>query len=793
MYQFILPFIRQMKAITVDRQQGLAPILLLAAIVGVILFLAATQTAPFKDKFLSSIFPKQFSFAAGPASNPALGQATNLSLTGLDSTIRANWTPSTDTNIAWQIFSVWDGSTLIGTKVLSKTTSVADANGLVSSHQYTIKVQGMDSSGALSNPTQANGITDPQSPMANAAFFDNFNDAPNGDMDPNYYDVRADQNGETDLDDSKMAMVLERHWHTQLIGGVSQSSVVIRPRVPIDFANRTATIEFEVDAQSQRSHGKWWEIQVVKDIPPNGYQMGIQDGGEWGNQVEFAMFGETGNFQSNQTNLARIITNANGNKNIVDGTVPIFTPANVRVPVVLKISQNYAEMFINGQSVVKTTGFNLPFSKGHVLLIEKEYFSHKIDCCDPEHNPVLINELMHWDNIQFDGPAGSYNPVVKTYIQPGCRGRVFTTGNGLLDCPSLGNGNNISLDLQIPEDISKARSARLLFNGNPSGSLTTKLNGTTLSGRINTDGGNGKGHDNVNMIDIANPASILKTGTNTLTFTASNGWDCCYGMAAVQLEVIYNTPRVINNPPYTPVSALSVTNNNFFVQKNASSPTIQTFTTNLYVLDSDKPVNYTVSTPFQGVANLVKVTTPLTGTVTPIPLGGSLVPITFQVDTSKVSGDGQLAVIQATGADHPMAVSIGVYGEADQVTFYSSTPMNFNTFNKAAIPDYHLVTSPVPSPSTLPSQSPAASASIAPSPTPTPTATPIVSTSPSPTPTPSAKPGDVDGNGQIDIFDFNVVLSNFGKTPAQRSEGDLDGNNKVDIFDFNILLTHFGK
>jgi hypothetical protein len=63
---------------------------------------------------------------------------------------------------------------------------------------------------------------------------------------------------------------------------------------------------------------------------------------------------------------------------------------------------------------------------------------------------------------------------------------------------------------------------------------------------------------------------------------------------------------------------------------------------------------------------------------------------------------------------------------------------------------------------------------------------------PSSSPIPSVKPGDIDGNGKVDIFDYNSLLSNFGKT-GTNIPGDYDKNGKVDIFDFNYLLTNFGK
>lgn len=59
-------------------------------------------------------------------------------------------------------------------------------------------------------------------------------------------------------------------------------------------------------------------------------------------------------------------------------------------------------------------------------------------------------------------------------------------------------------------------------------------------------------------------------------------------------------------------------------------------------------------------------------------------------------------------------------------------------------------------------------------------------------PSPSPKPGDIDGNTKVDIFDYNILLTNFGKT-GTGLQGDLDNNQKVDVFDYNILLTNFGK
>ncbi len=53
--------------------------------------------------------------------------------------------------------------------------------------------------------------------------------------------------------------------------------------------------------------------------------------------------------------------------------------------------------------------------------------------------------------------------------------------------------------------------------------------------------------------------------------------------------------------------------------------------------------------------------------------------------------------------------------------------------------------------------------------------------------------GDINNSGKVDIFDFNILLTDYGKTDSTSLRSDLNGSGKVDIFDFNILLTNFGK
>jgi hypothetical protein len=52
-------------------------------------------------------------------------------------------------------------------------------------------------------------------------------------------------------------------------------------------------------------------------------------------------------------------------------------------------------------------------------------------------------------------------------------------------------------------------------------------------------------------------------------------------------------------------------------------------------------------------------------------------------------------------------------------------------------------------------------------------------------------PGDLDGNGFVNILDFFLLLESWGPCDAPCA-ADLDGDGEVGIFDFLLLLTSFG-
>jgi len=53
--------------------------------------------------------------------------------------------------------------------------------------------------------------------------------------------------------------------------------------------------------------------------------------------------------------------------------------------------------------------------------------------------------------------------------------------------------------------------------------------------------------------------------------------------------------------------------------------------------------------------------------------------------------------------------------------------------------------------------------------------------------------GDLDSDGDVDVFDFATFQQNYGATSgATPEQGDLDGDGDVDIFDFVMMRDNYG-
>ena len=53
--------------------------------------------------------------------------------------------------------------------------------------------------------------------------------------------------------------------------------------------------------------------------------------------------------------------------------------------------------------------------------------------------------------------------------------------------------------------------------------------------------------------------------------------------------------------------------------------------------------------------------------------------------------------------------------------------------------------------------------------------------------------GDANGDGRVNLDDFNILAANFGQSPRNFTQGDFNYDNVVNLDDFNILASRFGQ
>jgi hypothetical protein len=633
----------------------------------------------------------------GPSLDPAIPDPTDVRVVELDSTLHVTWTPADFPDTAWQLLTVWDGDTLQQSKVAAESATVIQANGVQPGATYTVKVHTMAADGRLSPGAAVSATADPQPPMPNAAFFDNFNNSL-GLLDGDVYDVRttvsafeAGNDREPDRLELRQVFSMENHFHTQLIGAAGKVGITIRPRVPFDFAGRTGTFQFEMDfPPTQRIHGKWMEIVLTDTILTSEEELGDAESGELPNSITFAFRNaetDGDDLATYDSNTPVIIVNIDGTKTTFPGREAIFSPTNVRLPVVIEVSETMARMLVNGEIVAEASDFgSLPFSTGYWNVVHRSYYSgrgHDANAPAGTHLPVMGLQIIHWDTLQFDGPPGSFPPVTGAYIQPGCAAMVNLGVAEIEDAPQCVPVT--STTIEISDDVSRATSARLLMNLPTEAPTTATINGHSIDIPITPTRMSFLGVATLSTVEV--PPGWLRTGANTIVFSGDRGY------SQVELEVVYEQRRA--QPPATHPAGpmVGITTQNFYVEQLPSDPAVRTLTTHVYSLGAPVPIDYTTkvssSTPWLTVSSGAR------GRLTSPALGGTLVPLTITIDTAhpelddrrSLDVDGRWAWIEVSGGHAPVYIAVLVRFTETRTEFATTFPY-ITTFDKFAIPGY---------------------------------------------------------------------------------------------------------
>jgi len=350
-----------------------------------------------------------------------------------------------------------------------------------------------------------------------------------------------------------------------------------------------------------------------------------------------------------------------------------------------------------------------------------------------QESPVLVEEVMHWPN-ERNSACGSWSATPPLNVDT--LASYLQTGS--ISCsPVLMNLNQGELGTATIR-----ASWKNLSGGNPGTEVCVSTDGEAQTLFASGGGVSGEFSSNATWIQPG------KVHTFTLYDSGSGARTNCSGKILNQCSVTALVP--------TPSPATSLTPVSYFVSWEAPDWT-------------------------RG---------------TPVGLSGS------------ISSD-QMVTLDQTLSDSQEGTKIlyarffysdGSYRDAQQSIIYrapiiespSPSPVSSPTTEPSPSPEPSPFPSPVLSPSPIPSPSPSPSPSQNPSPSPSPS--PSVEPFPSPVPSPSPQTllGDINGDGELSIDDYNILVRHFGpRMPVGGSPADLNHDNEVSIDDYNLFVRYF--
>jgi hypothetical protein len=527
---------------------------------------------------------------------------------------------------------------------------------------------------------------------------------------------------------------------------------------PFDFTNRTGTIVFDVDAKNTGSHGWWIEMWITPDPVPgphidsghienisNGIGLFFQDDciGNGGSINP----GETG---SGATGSGRIEIARNG---VIDSPPVVSqipagvnhcfkTEPDMKNHIMVKINQQHIEIWAsdydgsNFREVTFADNLGLTFSRGFIHFQDSHYDAFKAE----NANGLISGSVTyHWDNIGFDGPV---LPTPRKYSVPDDNLKPDATHVNLGYYVDQ-SGNIASLPIN-GVNLTGATGATLSFNTYADGKLNYRFNGGNWHSLTNAF--------NWSAFGVPVSLSELRTGNNTVEFQSTDGGT----------HMVANIDLLIDNggPAFTPFPTPVPTPTPIPTATPIPTPT---------PAGQSLPPTPTVSVP-------ACITPGYAGSGVTVSWGSVSPAVTF-ADISTDSGFSSFwnkAVPSGTSLTGPSGFT-GFQGVTGGLTLNPNTQYFVRLYNGFSGDGHGSVASfSVPA---------CTSTTSTPAPTQAPTATPTCS---------KASLGDINCDGSINIFDYNIMIGNFGKS-GTGLQGDLNGDNTVNIFDYNILVGNFGK
>src|SRR4051812_15471460 len=202
---------------------------------------------------------------------------------------------------------------------------------------------------------------------------------------------------------------------------------------PLDFAGRSTSVSFDVDAKTTGGH-TWWVEAWITDQPLPGPHWGFVKTLSLprnGISIKFNGACKAGGQPGTSVGGVEFVADYRPEPLSVKAAKCFRTMDDMRNRITVKLSANHLEVWAtdheqkNDQLVAVLDNLRLPFTRGYLHLEHAQYNAAK-----DGNTPY---QTYHWDNVAFDGPQV---PPTRSYQVP--------------DALKRGNGESVNLGYQLP-------------------------------------------------------------------------------------------------------------------------------------------------------------------------------------------------------------------------------------------------------------------------------------------------------------------------------------------------------
>ncbi len=326
------------------------------------------------------------------------------------------------------------------------------------------------------------------------------------------------------------------HWMEAMNDNGEYASQGARVLQPFDFANRTGTIDFSVDAKSEGTHSSWPDIWITADPVQQPHEdfPGTHIFPREGVQVSLNADWCPGQYPNNLINFNAVRDiNTYSNYQIAqsnDHSSSCFTTApDMANHFQIRISKTRVEVWASNDdgsnfSLRLARNVNLNFTRGYVSFEHAQYNAEKFNNLNPT--------TYHWHAISFDGPV---LPVDRDYQVPDAL--VPATG-GTVNLGYQTNTGTFTLNGVNPTGETKAYVTLNVYWYSSPLALTVNLNGHAYNAPVN-DPNTGSHRYQWSYVLLPVNLADVHSGANTLSVANTGCGDQCPTVANIDLEMVH--------------------------------------------------------------------------------------------------------------------------------------------------------------------------------------------------------------------------------------------------------------